>query len=87
MRTIWKYSFIISCSPQQVGIPEDSEYLHVEMQGSNLCLWALVEPSNKPIKHDFMVYGTGFPIEDGYEYVGTGLENGLVWHLFEIGGW
>jgi hypothetical protein len=47
-------------------------------------LWALHTDEPKPTR-SFRIYGTGQPLPDGLEYIGTALAPGgqLVWHLFE----
>jgi hypothetical protein len=60
----------------------------VGAQGDDLFVWAEVDPNAKKEPRVFHVYGTGFPVVDGDEYLGTAVMKGalgseLVWHAYE----
>jgi len=86
-KAIWKYPL----EPDQASIylPVGAEILCVQVQGSEPCLWALVDPatSDKETRH-IGIYGTGHRIEgDPGRYIGTFQLNGgtLVFHVFDEG--
>jgi len=93
MQTIWKYP-LETTDVQTVMMPKGAKPLTVAVQGSQVCLWALVDSEADPEARDFVIYGTGHPVRDVVKrdvgevqtYVGTyQLDNGsLVFHVFEI---
>jgi hypothetical protein len=87
MAAIWKYPLLIT-DEQVLTVPSGATPLAVGEQYGTLCLWALVDPRNKPVAQTVRIYGTGHPIEhdDGSEesYVGTVQMGPLVWHCFWV---
>lgn len=84
MKTIWKYPLEIT-DEQVVAMPNDAEILTVQMQGSELCLWAVVEDTNPKEPRTICIIGTGNPMPDErfLIYIGTAQMGPLVWHVFE----
>lgn len=91
MKTIWKYEVEADDQVAKIVMPRGAEIVHVGFQthrNIDICtFWVLVEPSsmNKEVRN-FIVRGTGQPIDTNEVYVGTAivLSVPLVWHLFEI---
>ena len=84
-KSIWKIALAIEDS-QDVRVPIGAEFLCVQVQREELCLWALVDPLAGYEKRRIYVYGTGHPIERGpLKYIWTvQMHSGsLVWHVFE----
>lgn len=82
---IFKYPFAIA-NGFQLKMPEDAKVLHVGLQDSCPCIWALVNPERGDDFYHFEVYGTGHEINMfGREYLGTLLMPPFVWHVFEVG--
>lgn len=54
---------------------------HVDRQGPNICLWALVESEIEECR-EVVVLGTGHAVPDGYEFAGTLQTPPYVWHVF-----
>jgi hypothetical protein len=84
-RRIWKFVLRIT-DEQHIEMPMGPEFLAVQFQGGQLCLWALVEPENALHPHRFYIVGTGNPMPDDFGlYIGTVQQPGLplVWHVFE----
>jgi hypothetical protein len=82
-RTIWKYPFALG---DVVGLdmPAGAEVVHVECQGGQPCLWALVDPEAPAEARTFRMFGTGHPIpEDVGPHLGTFQMPPYVWHLFD----
>lgn len=85
--TIWK--FVINPFTR-TEMPLDAEILYVGEQGTDVCVWALVDPSIARTEHRAInAYGTGHtvPANPG-KYLGSvqltnGHNNGLVFHLFD----
>lgn len=83
--TVYKYPFEISDSIV-VRMPANAKVLKVECQGSQPCIWALVDPSEKIAEHRFCIYGTGHTIDEPIgPHIATFqmLGGELVWHLFK----
>lgn len=57
-------------------------------QGSDICLWAAVDPQAPKVTRRFIGFGTGhtIPGELQLSFVGTAMLNGgaFVFHIFEI---
>lgn len=85
--TIWKYDIPIE-DYFELDMPSGARPLHVAMQGSQPCLWALVAPEEAGNrKHRFRLAGTGHSIErdQATAYVGTFQMGPFVWHVFHLG--
>lgn len=85
---IWK--FILPIEDRSViEMPTNSQILTVQMQGNDICIWALVYPNHAKVEHTFEMFGTGHPVYNdmGIErkYIGTVQMFGgdLVYHIFE----
>jgi len=83
MKTIWKYNI------QPVTtllLPEDAEFLSVQLQGEDACIWFLVNDQKPKVRRVFHAYGTGHIVSDNPgKFLGTVQFNGgsLVFHIFE----
>lgn len=84
-KVIWKFPFPVTDSVR-ISMPNNAEILTVQTQSNQPCIWALVNAEYKKEDIYFQVIGTGHPIEsDPGKYIGTfQLDNGLVFHLFEL---
>ena len=85
-RVIWKYP-LTARAAFTLEMPEGRfEFLSVQMQNGEPCMWALVNPTQRKVPHAFRVVPTGEEFEktDNLHYLGTFQPlNGLVFHLFE----
>lgn len=81
--TIYKYPLHVR-EEQLLTIPEGAVAVHVGAQGRELCVWALVDRSARPVQAKVRIYGTGFAINGDLEQVHLGtVQQGLdVWHVF-----
>ena len=88
MRQIWKYIVYVTAPPQPLQMPVGARILHVDSQrptGDAVTFWAEVDPQAERETRTFMVFPTGFDIDEGVEYVGTAMPiPELVWHLYEV---
>lgn len=88
MQTIYKYPLDIT-DEQTVMIPHGSEILSAQIQGAQLCLWALVDSEATVVKHRVRIFGTGNPVtlndelvNCSWKFVGTVQDRIFVWHVF-----
>lgn len=84
MKTIWKYGFENGPSVTH-SMPKGAQILHVDVQESIICFWALVDSDAQFELRDFQVFGSGHPIDVQIkEHLGTVLVDQFVWHVFEV---
>jgi len=83
-KEIWKYKLGIKT---EIKMPKGAEILTAREQGEDVCIWALVDPSEKVMENrSFEVVGTGLKMEyEGSVYIGTAhlYNSTLVLHVFE----
>ena len=90
-KTIWKYPLKLTVG-QNISFPIGAEFLTVQVQGDNICLWALVDPEADTEIRFIEIFGTGSPV--GYDkgvsrkYISTfQMQGGLfIYHAFEYTG-
>jgi hypothetical protein len=83
MNTIYKYPIEIT-DKQTVSMPIGARVLSAQMQGTQLCIWALVEVGNINCDRRVRVFGTGNTVKlDGnWKFVDSVQERIFVWHVF-----
>lgn len=87
MKKIFKYPLEIT-GTQFVELPLGAEILTAQMQGSQLCLWAIVNTLPEAVKKNrrIEIMGTGNPMPTGeLKYISTFqmMGGGLILHVFE----
>lgn len=83
MKTIWKIPLRID-DTQHIQMPIGAKILCVQMQANTPCLWAVVNETGMKESRTFCMYGTGSPVGETQNYVGTiQTYSGLVFHIFE----
>ena len=85
---VWKFELQLN-DEVALKMPACAVLLHVGTQGTQLCLWALVDPEAPTAERRIRVAGTGHPIDYApveLRHVGTVLlaDDRLVFHVFEI---
>lgn len=83
--TIYKYP-LETTDEQKIEMPKGANILTVQVQNGTPCLWALVNPENRPEQRIISIFGTGNPIKPAnIVYIGTYqlMEGKLVLHVFE----
>jgi hypothetical protein len=83
MNTIYKYPIEIA-DEQTVSMPTGAQVLSAQMQGTQLCIWALVEVGNVNCNRRVRIFGTGNTVKlDGnWKFVDSVQERIFVWHVF-----
>ena len=85
MRTIWKWP-LYETDVQELSVPADTRFFHVECQDRELMVWGLGDPNLGRRGRSIAIVGTGnrAPTDDEARYIGTAhMPTGLVWHVFE----
>ncbi len=88
--SVWKYTLNEGNAITRLTMPKGARVLTAAWQGRDLCIWALVDPSEPRETRRFVVHVTGGQIEDvaSLAYVGTVHSNDggspLVLHVFEV---
>jgi len=70
--------------PLTVHMPEKARQLRVEYQGSELCIWAEVDPASPMLQRTYILVPTGGEVSDRWIYQTTLFEGPFVWHLYRI---
>jgi hypothetical protein len=63
--TIWKFGLKVTDGSQTLEMPEHAEILHVADQFSIPTMWVLVDTDAEPVARQFVLHGTGHPIDLG----------------------
>lgn len=84
MNTIYKYPIEIT-DDQTIDMPEGAQVVHagLDPQGQP-CLWAKVNNRVRTEPRRIQVRGTGHPLPDDAEWVGTFTQGPFVWHVFTL---
>lgn len=97
---IWKFPISLetlsATSEPIVELPTGARVISAQAQGNDLCLWAIVDPTQEKRARQFSIYGTGHPVI-GFShpiikernFIGTVqfYDGTLVLHVFENKGW
>ncbi len=85
MNTVWKFK-IPTADIFQISLPIGAVPLSVQVQLGEVVLWCFCNSENDTETRRFRLAGTGHPIKEDVNYIGTfQLASGnLVFHLFEI---
>lgn len=81
------YKYQLTQHVTDIEMPESGHILAVQLQGSWICMWVLVDPKEALKRRRFELIGTGinFVFDERIRpvYIGTVQVNGIVWHCFE----
>lgn len=93
MNTIYKYKLNFTFSSRynytlgQILLPEGAKLLCFNTQGSDICLWAEVDPKMPTEMHTFAVVPTGGDVpeawDETWEYQATVFQGAYVWHIYK----
>lgn len=88
MKTIYKYRLALHADgPQLFQLPDGATVLSVGICPlGQLAMWIYVDMSKACTQREFVVVGTGHPVPDGLEFIGTVVSDPFVWHILEIVG-
>ena len=87
MKSIYKYTLLITKDETVLDLPLNSEILSVKEQFGDICIWVKVDLGESTLEsRKFVIYGTGHKIDkDNLKFIDTVvLFNGsFVLHVFE----
>ena len=81
---VFKYTLAVA-DYQIVVMPVGAQLLDAQMQGNQLCLWALVNLANPAVQRTIAIHETGQEFAKGGTYVATFQTGPLVFHVFDHG--
>ena len=82
--TIWKFPLTVH-DEVRIAMPDGANILTVATVGEDPFLWALVDVSAPKVGRHFAIRGTGHPVGEVGDYIGTFMlaAGALVFHVFE----
>ena len=85
MKTIWKYPIDLD-DRQRIRFRKGAQILKANMQGEQLCIWALVDSEAKEEYREIAIFGTGHEIPEdlNLKFISTVANPPFVWHIFEV---
>lgn len=84
---VFKYALPMNGSILELDLPDQCAICDVNQQDGGIYLWALIDTHAPLVKRKFVIYGTGWQIQDveNLFFLKTVfMPNGLVWHVFEV---
>ena len=82
MRTIHEYPLELVDGYQPVATRWWWRAVHVAMQDGKPTVWAEVRTDGDVLQRRLLVVGTGYPVPDGCEHVGSAMDGQFVWHVY-----
>jgi hypothetical protein len=84
MKTVHKFVLGLINPVTAVQLPIKHKVLHVDEQHGEVTLWVELNTAHATQTHYFQIVGTGHPVPDGAEHVGTALVRQFVWHVYKV---
>lgn len=83
--TIYRYRLPIQ-DEVTLLMPCFAQILSVQRQDDNLCMWAIVDPAERPETRRFEIHGTGNHGRHFHnrKFLATVRDTWGVWHVFEV---
>lgn len=91
MRTVWKFPIAIG-SITTISIPSDDEIppsrplvvlAALDPASGGPAIWVELNPDAPRIDRHFIVHGTGHEVKENETHVGSMIDRGFVWHIYE----
>ena len=82
---VWKFTTAGPRADQQlITMPAFADILSVGAQGSDIVIWASVDPNAVKEHRRIAVIGTGWEVPEGKKkFIGTVQLGAFVWHVFD----
>ena len=84
VKTIWR--FPMTTGENKLSLPRDAKFLSIGIAvDKSVSAYFLVAPGVGPEARLFWLFGTGWEVPEGLDYLGTVTQHQgyFVWHLFE----
>lgn len=82
-KRVYKYPIMVT-DMQSISITEGAKVVHVGLDPRGIpCIWALVEVDRPHVSCVIYVTGTGHDVPPSVEHLGTFIEGGYVWHVWQ----
>ncbi len=84
---VFKYALPMYGEIMELELPKDCAICDVKHQDNGIYLWAMIDTHAAFEKRKFIIYGTGWQINDieKLHFLKTiHAFDGLVWHVFEV---
>ena len=89
MKTVWKFPLetgvgsIGLYGERKIEAPFGVEFIHVDHQEGQLCLWGLVADQNKMQSVTVYITGTGTPMPNlCLDHIGSSYHAPYIWHVW-----
>ncbi len=80
-RVVWKYT--LPHNGATFNLDKEAKVVHVGVQDGALCIWIEHDPEQGGDHvHDFTVVGTGHPVPEFMNHVGSCFQGPFVWHIY-----
>lgn len=82
MNAVYKYELDLT-DVNEITMPMGAEIIHanIDPHGSP-CVWAVVNPENKPQRKLIYIRGTGQPLPDNCIHLSSFRQGPFIWHVF-----
>ena len=82
MKSIWKFP-VEGVNNQSVEMPVGAQPLSLQVQGDQVCIYALVDTEAEKEERLVQIFGTGRPVANEGTFIGTFQMTGaVVFHTF-----
>lgn len=84
-KKIYKYVLGIGWENQAIKMPKHSVILSIQVQNTQICVWAEVEENQPIVDKVFVIIGTGHSFDKDIlgQYLATVQQGEFVWHIYE----
>ncbi len=70
--------------PTDFEMPYGAKVIDAQIQGADICLWAICDPEEQKQTRRFAIVGTGHRLPSFSTHVATVQDGQFVWHIFEV---
>jgi hypothetical protein len=86
MNTIYKYTLAVK-DYQAIPVQQGAQIISAALQGTNICIWAIVDNEAQLEHRVIEIVGTGHPMSrlvKERRLINTVIAGAFVWHVFEV---
>lgn len=86
-RVVWKWPVVVGgFTAIQVPVDAPVALVAIDPLSGRPAVWIEQEVAAERVERKFRIYGTGEPITVDDRHVGSVVDRGFVWHVYEVGG-